>query len=49
MSQEINNDLDQPQRAISNYLIRESQETKFTQKEFYQIVIDSAQHELNLM
>jgi hypothetical protein len=49
ISEEINNDIEQPQRAISNYLIRESQETELTQKEFYQMVIDSAQHELNLI
>ncbi len=49
LSNEINNDTDQPERAIANYLIRESQETKFTQKEFYQMVIDSAEHELNLI
>jgi hypothetical protein len=49
LSEEINNDQEQPQRAISNHLIRESQETKFTQKEFYQMVIDSAQHELNMI
>lgn len=49
ISEEINNDTDQPERAIANYLIRESQETKFTQKEFYQMVIDSAEHELNLI
>ena len=49
MSSNINNDKEQPQRAVSNYLIRESQSTNFTQKEFYQMVIDSAQHELNLL
>lgn len=45
----INKDIEQPQRAISNYLIRESHETTITQKEFYQMVINSAQHELNLL
>ena len=49
LSNEINKDLDQTIRAISNYLIRESQETKHTQKEFYKMVIDSAQHELKLL
>ena len=49
IKEEINNDTDQPERAIANYLIRESQETKFTQKQFYQMVIDSAEHELNLI
>jgi hypothetical protein len=34
ISEEINNDIEQLKRAISNYLIRESQETELTQKNF---------------
>ena len=49
LSEEINSDIEQPQRAISNHIILESQKTKFTQKEFYQMIIDSAQHELSIM
>jgi hypothetical protein len=49
LSNEINFDTEQPQRAVSNYLINESTETQLTQKEFYRMIIDSAQHELNLL
>ena len=44
LSQELNNDLDQPRRAIYNYFEREIDNTVFKDDpiEFYQNIIDTA-------
>lgn len=46
LSEEINNDLEQPQRAIYNYFEQEIENTVFKDDpiEFYQNIIDTATH-----
>jgi len=49
LSDFINSDEEQIHRAIISYIIPESQKTKFTQKEFYEMIIDALQHELKFI
>lgn len=48
LSLSINNDKEQPIRAIMNYIDKEKYKTSLSEIEFYQLIIDSASHLLKM-